>query len=346
MEQEKRYLKRWQYLTVGGGNAGMVLTANLISNFYILFATDYMGLNSVLIGTLMLIAKLFDGITDLIFGVIMDRSTSRLGKARPWIFRSAIPLSLCCIMLFFIPSKGSVMPYVYFFIFYTVYNAVFYTMANLSYNTLSALVTRSDSERVEMGVFSYFTVVVANVAITAFTLNCVKALGGNATAWRVVSAIFSIIGAVLLMISAATVKELPPEESAQKEEKNEKLGVKEGLKIVVHNPYYFWCILANIVNAMVLAALSNLSLYFCKINLHNLDLYSLLGSVGVVFMIPGLLIAPTMVKKLGLWKCNIISCALLLLSGNDTTPHTDSLHFQNSNFQFYKMHQKSQYIVY
>lgn len=106
MKEKKRYLKTWQYFTVGAGNAGMVLTANFITNFYILFTTDYMGLNSVWIGTLMLVAKLFDGVTDLVFGFILDRGKNKRGKARPWIFRSAVPLSISAILMFFVPDAG------------------------------------------------------------------------------------------------------------------------------------------------------------------------------------------------------------------------------------------------
>ena len=74
MEKNKKYLKAWQYITFGGGNAGMVMTNNFIVAFMIVFITDfYLDMNPAVVGTLMLVAKIFDGISDVIFGNIMDR---------------------------------------------------------------------------------------------------------------------------------------------------------------------------------------------------------------------------------------------------------------------------------
>lgn len=162
-----------------------------------------------------------------------------------------------------------------------------------------------------MGVVSYFLVVAANLAITGGTLGAVNALGGTVAAWRTVVTIFGVAGAALLLLCAGTVKELPMEETG--EQAKEQLAVKEGFRIVAKNPYYFWCIIVNIVMAVALAALSNLTLYYCKINLHDLDLYSVLNGVGILFMIPGLLIAPTLVAKLGAWKCNVYTSVFVLV---------------------------------
>ena len=80
--KEKRYLKTWQYFTFTGGNVGMAMPTNFISSFIIFFYSSfYLGLDVGIIGTLMLVAKLFDGVSDIIFGNIMDKCSSPMGKA-------------------------------------------------------------------------------------------------------------------------------------------------------------------------------------------------------------------------------------------------------------------------
>lgn len=66
-----------------------------------------------------------------------------MGKARPWMFFSAIPLAISTILLFCIPeSFGITAQYAYFFVFYTLSNAVFYTANNIAYATMSARITK------------------------------------------------------------------------------------------------------------------------------------------------------------------------------------------------------------
>ena len=313
---EKKYLKVWQYFTFGSGNAGMVLSNNFITAFFILFITTcYLDLNVGLIGTLMLIAKIFDGISDLIFGNIMDHGHSKLGKARPWMLRGAIPLGLFGILMFFIPNVGGWVPYAYFFVFYLLYNAVAYTVVNLSYNAMTALITRSDTERVQINMISYLLVLICNLLINALTLGLVKALGNTVGAWRTAMTIFTAIGTAMILISAGTVKELPPDDTlaAGEGDVHEDLPFKEGFKLVLKNPYFIWCIIFYLVNTMVLTANSGLTLYFCEVNLGNIDLYSGLSVVVILACIPGLFVAPLLVKKFGTYKCNLLMSIIMFV---------------------------------
>ena len=65
----------------------------LVSSFMMLYLTDSVGLNAGVVGTLMMVSKLLDGVTDVFFGSLIDKTHSKMGKARPWMFFSAIPLA-------------------------------------------------------------------------------------------------------------------------------------------------------------------------------------------------------------------------------------------------------------
>lgn len=122
-----------------------------------LYLSDTMGLNTGIIGTLMLVSKFLDGISDVIFGNLIDRTKSKLGKARPWMLYAQIGVSLCLVLLFSIPGGlGTTAQYAYFFAFYTALNAIFYTANGIAYSALSALITRNKNERVQLGSIRFY----------------------------------------------------------------------------------------------------------------------------------------------------------------------------------------------
>lgn len=82
---EKRYLKWHNKVGYGSGDiAGNVVYA-FLSSFVMIYLTNTVGLNPGIIGTLIAVSKLFDGITDVFFGTMIDKTKSKMGKARPWM---------------------------------------------------------------------------------------------------------------------------------------------------------------------------------------------------------------------------------------------------------------------
>ena len=139
---EKKYLKWYQKLAYGSGDLASNCSYGLVSSFVLLYLTGTLGLDSAIIGSLMLASKVLDGISDVIFGTLIDRTHSKLGKARPWMLFGQVGVSLCLFLLFAIPAGSTTMQYIYFFIVYTALNAVFYTANGIAYSSLVALITK------------------------------------------------------------------------------------------------------------------------------------------------------------------------------------------------------------
>lgn len=83
--REKKYLKWYQKLAYGAGDLASNCSYGLVSSFLLLYLSDTMGMNTGIIGTLMLVSKVLDGVTDVFFGRMIDKTKSKLGKARPWM---------------------------------------------------------------------------------------------------------------------------------------------------------------------------------------------------------------------------------------------------------------------
>lgn len=134
--EEKKYLKWYNKIGYGSGDiAGNVVYAFLTS-FMMVYLTDSVGLAAGVVGTLIAVSKLFDGFTDIFFGSMIDKTHSKMGKAKPWMLYGYIGCAITLVCCFAVPvSLGTTAKYAWFFISYTLLNGVFYTANNIAWNT-------------------------------------------------------------------------------------------------------------------------------------------------------------------------------------------------------------------
>ena len=121
-----------------------------VSTFLFIFYTDVYGLNPAAVGLLFLVARFGDGVTDVLMGIICDRTNTKYGKFRPWILWSAIPLGVILSLLFMSPDFSPTGKLVYAYTAYIVFTLI-YTANNIPYGALMAVMTGDDKERTSLG---------------------------------------------------------------------------------------------------------------------------------------------------------------------------------------------------
>ena len=236
---EKRYLKWYNKLGYGSGDLAGNMVYAFLSSFVMLYLTNTVGLNPGIIGTLIMVSKLFDGVSDIFFGTMIDKTKSKLGKARPWMLYAYIGCAVTLVANFAIPaSLGRTAQYAWFFIAYTMLNAVFFTANNIAYASLVTFCTRNSKERVEMGSFRFIFAFSTSLIIQSVTVQFVRALGNGASAWKTVAIIYAVIGLIVNTLSVFSIKELPEEELAKDKDQEEKYSLIEAAKLLVSNKYY------------------------------------------------------------------------------------------------------------
>lgn len=308
--QEKTYLKWYNKVGYGSGDiAGNVVYA-FLSSFVMIYLTDTAGLNAGVVGTLMLLSKLFDGVSDIFFGSMIDKTSSRMGKARPWMFWGYFGCAATLIGVFAIPaSLGEGAKYAWFFITYTLLNAVFYTANNIAYSALTALITRNGGERVQMGSIRFIFAFGTSLLIQTITVDFVKSLGGGASGWRTAAIIYAAIGLIVNSISVFSVHELPPEETAGGPQE-EKYRLSDTIRILAANKYYVMICGIYILTQLYTATL-NMGIYFMTYILGNASLLASFSLAINIPMICGLVLTPVLVKKLGgMYRLNLTGYAL------------------------------------
>ena len=146
--EEKKYLKWYNKIGYGSGDiAGNVVYAFLTS-FMMVYLTDSVGLAAGVVGTLIAVSKLFDGFTDIFFGSMIDKTHSKMGKAKPWMLYGYIGCAITLVCCFAVPvSLETTAKYAWFFISYTLLNGVFYTANNIAYRIeVKGLLAKSKEE--------------------------------------------------------------------------------------------------------------------------------------------------------------------------------------------------------
>lgn len=121
-----------------------------VATFLFIFYTDVFGISPYTVGILMLVARFSDGITDVIMGMICDRTTTKYGKFRPWIRWTAFPLAISLSLLFTTPAFSASGKIVYAYVTYIVFTLI-YTANNIPYGALMAVITGNDKERTVIG---------------------------------------------------------------------------------------------------------------------------------------------------------------------------------------------------
>lgn len=223
-------------IAYGGGDLASNLILVLTSTFVTFFYTDALGLSAAIIGTIMMFSRVFDGITDIFMGYVMDQVKSKHGKARCWLLWLAIPIALATVLVFVVPNIGETGKYIYVIITYNLVTTFLYTMINIPYGALTSLMTRDQNQRTVINIFRMFMAQVGSLIINAFTLPLINAMGGSdqQKSWILVSVLYGVIAAVLFLVCFAKTKERVHVSAEQKD----KIPLGESFRLIMKNNYW------------------------------------------------------------------------------------------------------------
>lgn len=152
---EKKYMKPSEIVTFGIGLFGVALLTGWMPDYTTTFFADFAfkgkGFDSAtlagVVETVFLIAGFVGAICELIIGIMVDRTKSKLGKVKPWIGFGAIPLAIISMLVFVAPSTSSLtVASVWMIVIYCLYTAVSCAVESPS-NCFGALCSPNPSER-------------------------------------------------------------------------------------------------------------------------------------------------------------------------------------------------------
>lgn len=274
-------------------NLVMVLTGTYITFFY----TDALGLNVGIVGTLILISRFFDGVSDIFMGFIMDKTKSKHGKARAWMLWLAVPFGICTALLTMVPSFGDVGKYIYVFISYNVVTTLLYTAINIPYGALNSLMTRDQTQRETINVFRMTMAQIGGLIINAVTIPFVNAVGGSTHqgSWMIVSTVYGALATILFLLCFAKTKERVNIVS----DEDRKIGFIKTLKLMMKNDAWLLICAIWVVNILGMSIGMGVGVYYAKYILHNEAYFGFLAVVQQGTAIVCMAMMMPFVKKFG-----------------------------------------------
>lgn len=291
---------------------GLPEVANsIIAAFLTMFYTDSIGMAAGMVGTMFFISKLFDGISDLVAGTLIDHTRTKWGKARPWLLWLSVPTGLSLALIFFIPKDGNTtMQLVYAFVTYNLYTTVMYTITGVAKNALMPLMTQNMNERGILSVFAMFVGLGGTILGCSFTFPLIFSLGGDLKAWRTLFVIYGILVTLGLIFGFFFTKEHVVSVESTKSDKVETTSFIEGVKMFVKNKYLVLALGMTVaVNLMVQLPTASQTYFFT----YSMGDPMLMTSLSLVSVVPTLISIAVLtgpcLMKLGKKKCMYIGAA-------------------------------------
>ena len=314
--QEKKYLKWHHKIGYGAGDIAGNCVYALLTAFMMIYLTDTIGMSMGIVSTLIALSKVFDGVTDFFFGRMIDKTKTKMGKARPWMLWPYIGCAITLVACFSIPTSwGQTAQYIFFFLSYTLLNAVFFTANNIAYASLTALITKNTSERVQIGSFRFIFAFATKIVIEAVTIFAVDWLGGGVVGWRMIAIIYAIVGLITNTYSVFSVKELPEADEEMEEEREEEhnLTFLNSFKLLLKNKYYV-IICCSYILTQLYASVIGMGTYYTKYIMGNEEIFSTISLAINITMVVALTILPYVIKKMGgMYKLNIFGYIIAAL---------------------------------
>ncbi|MBS4534889.1 MFS transporter [Clostridium sp. D2Q-14] len=284
----KKLLFAWPTQTVS------FTVASVILGYTTFFATDYMGISPGTVGILFMISKTFDGFTDIVAGYLIDRTHTKIGKARPYALASLGYWGFV-ILLFSAPQMSVNIGAIYLFVCYTMINSVFLTLTQCSESVYLANAIENSSQSVSVLSFGNLISMVFTMAGSIIVPQLIKTIGTTREGWRLIVIALGVPFMIVGLIRFLVVKEIRNGDDNQ----ISKIRVKDMLRLLAGNKYILIfsviIIVANIGNYLV----STASTYYYQYIMNDLGLASIMAItlLSVVIVIG---ITPALERQFGL----------------------------------------------
>lgn len=312
MEQKNKLtvskvIERFAY---GCGDFGCNIIYTAMSAFLLFYYTDYAGVSALAVGTIMMVSRLLDGISDIIMGVIVDRTKSRFGKARPWILRMCIPFAVSGVLLFSVPTGWAQTPkLVYVFITYNLVSTIIYTAINVPYSALNALMTQDPYERSVLSIFRNLLATAGTLIINTFTLPLVEKFGNDASAWTKTFCVFGLLAVAAFLCNFFGTKERVKPASAENGVA-EDVSFAQGIKALFQNKYWIMMTAMLALFFLMYSVNGGATVYYAKDILGDRNLVSTINGIFNIAQICGMFFVAMLVKRYG--KRNVFTTGLVL----------------------------------
>ena len=278
----------------GIGAYGKDLACGIVYTFLMIYFTDVVGINPAFVGTLFLMARLWDAINDPIMGMIVDNTRSRFGKFRPWIFIGTILNSVVLFLLFRKPDLEGTSLYLYYSVMYILWGMT-YTIMDIPYWSMIPTLATTKEDREKISVVPRIFASLGGLTVTTFGIALVNKLGnGN----QIKGFEYFALGIVIIFIISTIVTCINVKEKTQVQVNNEKVNIKQAFNILKQNDQLLVFIGIVLAYNLAMQLAGGAAIYYFKYVAGKESLFSVYSFFKVA-EIGGLMLFPVVTRKIG-----------------------------------------------
>lgn len=296
-------------LAYGVGDFAGNLLSGATASFISLYYTDSVLASALFVGTMMIIVRILDALSDLVMGYIIDHTHAKIGKARFWFIVGIIPLIVSFYLMFNVPASltGNAQR-TYIVVTYILNTVLCMTIFNVSYSTLCTYMSSDIQTRIKLTGTRTFFATLAMMLANIFTANILSAYGFSQKGYTTMVLIYGGISTLCLIITALVCKEEEHDEVIEKT----RTTLKDSMSAVFGNRYILTLAAAFIFNWMLLGTNGGFMVYYVRDILGNMGL---MGAVSAASFLPALVIlalglVAKIARKTGKRKALIIGGAI------------------------------------
>ncbi len=290
------------------GYAALFLVQSMLSNYLTFFWTDVALIPIAAIGVIYVISRLLDGVTDIFIGFRVDRTRSKLGKARPWLLWMALPSLLSMILLFYVPNISVTGKIIYAFVMYNAVAFFFLTASYIPMQTLVSLVSDDSHTRITMNMLGQAISIAFLVVGNIYILRMIEKLGGGEQGYFRFFAIFSVICTAMVLLAFIATKERV--QAVKKEEK--RLSFIASSKIVLKNKWWTIVTIMNIFTS-ALPGLIGVSIYYMIWIMGDASITGKYLAILYIAMLAAVIVAVPFLSRIGKINAALVGMFILLI---------------------------------
>lgn len=295
---ENEILPKW--FSLAWTSRGTAVSINAVFIGYITYyATDMLGLSAGLIGMLILVSKVFDGFTDLVAGFLIDKTHTKLGKARPYeVF--IVFAWICTIIMFSVPDWGTTAKAAIVFIMYTLLNAVCITFLGAEDAVYMRRSIRSPKNRVTVMSVSGSIGMIAVVGFSIIFPQLMASIGTTKAGWSKLAVMIGVPMALIGILRMVFIKEVV-EEDEENQERKEKIEFKTMISAIAKNKYIFIIAALNFITFVISGLNTTATTYYFRYIVGDIGLMSV-ASMAAMTTPLFLIVFPMLNRKFGSTK--------------------------------------------
>ena len=297
-----------------GNDFTFILSTMILSKFY----TDVMGVSAAVVGTIMMLARFVDAVTDVTMGRICDRSkTTPNGKFKPWILRMCVPVAIASFLMYQSGLSGlpTGVKIAYLAITYLLWGSFTYTGINIPYGSMASAISNDPGDRQSLSTFRTMGGMLAGMVIgillpilayekVTLADGTVKEtlIGSKVT---LAAGVFSILAILCYLLCYKLITERVVVKSQEAAQKGPSVG--QMLKSAFTNRALISIIAASVVMLLAQLTMQNMAAYVYPDYYNNATAQSMSTMLMMVGMIAAAIFAKPLAKKFGKAEVSVVS---------------------------------------